>query len=454
MKTRNTAIHRLKDSMLRGATKVELNDGGGLWFKRENVNSAHWFFRTRHRGMPPKTGLGPYPAVSLQRARVISADCREAVAGGRSPREVMNELRGKGKASLTFEEAAVKTYESKLRGLRGKNQSGEWLQTLKNHAYPKLAKLRCRDITVDDVHAVLKPIWHERYPTAKKVRSRTKAVLEYAHAIDPAVNKGLTDSAAKLLGHSGHTVEHHPALAYRDTPKLYYSLTDSLEDLAFKFYLFTLPRSAPVRKMKWREIEEEAWVVPAENMKGGAEFIVPLSAAAIAQIELARIATTSHAPDDYVFPNDKAFKHGIMTENAFNNWLSKHGFDSTAHGLRSTFTDWADDNEICDRATAELALDHKIKDDTVKAYWRSTRFRQRLDLMEQWGQFVSGGFTMNSPLIIRTDQEGNDCSVSLADIYAEREAHERKEKRKANAAFFADPQSSARWLRDVVDPNY
>lgn len=419
--SRNTSIHRLKDSQLRSAQKVELNDGGGLYFKRENANSANFYFRTRVTGMPTKTGLGPYPAISLQKARTLAAECKAAVAVGTSPRDIINKNKGKGLKILTFREAAEETFASKKRGLRGRNESGEWLQALVIHAYPGLKNLRCRDIKVDDIMAVLKPIWYTKYPTAKKVRSRIMATLTFAHATDAAVDLNVTDGAATLLGHHGHKVTHHPALKYKSAPKLYGSLTDSIKDLAFKFYLLTLPRGAPVRFMKWGQIKERAWHIPGAIMKGGDDFVVPLPPAAYAQLVLARQLVKSAKPDEFVFPNSKAFRHGVVTENNFNDWLKANGFSSTSHGLRSTFCDWADDNQVCDPTTADLALDHKVKGQVQKAYWRSTRFEQRYDVMEKWGQFVSSGFTINSPLIVRTEDDGTDMSLSLADIYAEQE---------------------------------
>lgn len=444
-------FYRLKDSQLRGITKTTICDGGGLWFSRQNANAAQWHFRCQRRGMPPKTGLGPYPAVSLQQARELAAHCRTAVAAGQSPRDVIARLKGRGGDSLTFEEAAKLTYESKKPGLRGKNQSGEWLRTLENHAFGRIGKLRCRDIKVDDVVAILKPLWHDNQPTAKKVRPRIKATLKYAQARDAAVDADLTDKAAALLGHHGHKVTHHAALHFMDAPKLFKSLSDSMDHLAFKFYLLTLPRTGPVRTMTWKEIDGDVWSMGEGRMKSGNPFAVPLSAAAQVQLELARMQTKAHAPDDYVFPNSKAYKAGIITENAFNNWLKSAGIPSTAHGLRSTFRDWADENEICDRMTAELALDHKVKGGVEEAYWRSTRFKKRKELFEKWGEYVSGGITADTPFLYRQDRDGLDVSLSLNDIRSEREFSDEQDKIRRNDEFSKDQARVDTWYR-ATDP--
>ncbi|WP_127900243.1 tyrosine-type recombinase/integrase [Solirhodobacter olei] len=441
------ALNRLKDSQLRGDGKKDICDGGGLWFVREGPNSASWYFRCQRPGMPSKTGLGPYPAVSLERARQIAADCRAAVAAGQSPRDVVANIRGRGQKFLTFKEAANLTYESKKPGLRGKNQSGEWLRTLELHAFGRLGKLRCRDITVDDVEAVLRPLWHDNQPTAKKVRPRIKATLEFAKVRDPAVNANVTDDVAKLLGNHGHKPAHHAALNYLDAPKLYKSLSESLEHLAFKFYLLTLPRIRPVRTMTWKEVEGDVWSMGEGRMKSGNPFAVPLSSAAQVQLELARLQTKRYGPDEYVFPNSKAYKAGIMTENVFNNWLKNSGIPSTAHGLRSTFRDWAGETDACDRLTAELALDHKVKGGVEKDYFRSTLFNKRREVMEKWGQFVSG-IDADTPFLLRADQDDADQSMSLNDIKAEREFIENADKKRRNAEWAKDGAAVAAWYRE------
>lgn len=443
---RNTGIHRLKDSQLRGVDAIELHDGGGLYFVRKGANSAHWYFRTRQRGMPTKTGLGPYPAVSLSTARVLASECKVAVAAGGSPKDVRSTR--KPSERLTFAECAKATYESKVRGLRGRNKSGEWLATLEQHTFAKLGKLQCRNITVPDIVAVLKPLWIDHQPTAAKVKPRIKATLKWAQAHDPAVDITLTDKAGSILGAHGHKVRHHDALNYIHAPKLYKDLTDSIKHLAFKFYLLTLPRIAPVRKMVWGEVQGEAWVVPGENMKSGEEFIVPLSPAAVLQLELARQLTKKDGPDDLVFPNPKAFKKGMVTENEFNMWFKAHGVASTGHGLRSTFFDWAEETRACEYITAKMALDHKVKTVLDKSYWHSDRFLRRLDVMGKWGAFVSGGASIGSPHIIRADEEGNDESLSIFDLKMQSEESEFLE-RQAERNDDRDSETLAKWYRDT-----
>ena len=58
------------------------------------------------------------------------------------------------------------------------------------------------------------------------------------------------------------------------------------------------------------------------------------------------------------------------------------------HGFRSTFTNWAVDNKICDSRVAEAQLAHVIKDDTRSAYERTTQLAERARVMEAWAFYL------------------------------------------------------------------
>lgn len=61
----------------------------------------------------------------------------------------------------------------------------------------------------------------------------------------------------------------------------------------------------------------------------------------------------------------------------------------TTHGLRATFSTWAydaDDNFRPD--IIEMALAHKVGNETYEAYQRGDLFNKRRVLMDAWGKFV------------------------------------------------------------------
>ena len=56
------------------------------------------------------------------------------------------------------------------------------------------------------------------------------------------------------------------------------------------------------------------------------------------------------------------------------------------HGFRSCFRDWAAEHGY-DDAIAEAALAHKVTDDVIAAYKRTTFFELRKRLMNDWADY-------------------------------------------------------------------
>jgi len=60
----------------------------------------------------------------------------------------------------------------------------------------------------------------------------------------------------------------------------------------------------------------------------------------------------------------------------------------TVHGMRSAFRDWAGEMTNFPRDVAEMALAHKVGDQTERAYRRGDALDKRRDLMSQWLTFL------------------------------------------------------------------
>ena len=63
------------------------------------------------------------------------------------------------------------------------------------------------------------------------------------------------------------------------------------------------------------------------------------------------------------------------------------GAGVSAHGLRSTFRDWAAEHTNFPRELAEKALAHTVGDETERAYQRGDLLEKRRKLMEAWAEF-------------------------------------------------------------------
>jgi integrase len=61
--------------------------------------------------------------------------------------------------------------------------------------------------------------------------------------------------------------------------------------------------------------------------------------------------------------------------------------DLTAHGFRSTFSDWAAERTAYPREVVGMALAHTIGNKVEAAYRRGDLFQKRRQLIADWAQF-------------------------------------------------------------------
>jgi integrase len=61
----------------------------------------------------------------------------------------------------------------------------------------------------------------------------------------------------------------------------------------------------------------------------------------------------------------------------------------TVHGFRASFKTWAGERTNFARETVEIALAHKIGDQTEQAYERGDKFEKRRRLMQAWADYLA-----------------------------------------------------------------
>ena len=152
--------------------------------------------------------------------------------------------------------------------------------------------------------------------------------------------------------------------------------------------------------MTWDEVDLEAkvWTVPATRMKAKVTHRVPLSERAV---EILKGQRDRHPDTALVFP---APQGGIPTDMILTSFLRKQkaksgekGRFATAHGFRSSFRDWASENNYTPD-WAERALAHTIKNQAEAAYHRTDLLEQRRTMMEAWAQLVTGHAAVDNVL--------------------------------------------------------
>lgn len=382
-----------------------LHDGGGVYLRVSASGAKSWVFRFQLDGKRRDMGLGPFPDISLAEARGRATDHRKQRHDGIDPLDAKEAQRQARRLAVakgrTFRECAAEFIDKNRAGWRNAKHRQQWENTLETYVYPKLGDLAVSEIDTGLVVQVLDPIWTEKPETASRVRGRIEAVLDAAtvhgfrHGPNPAQWKG---NLAHILPARGKVrrVEHHAALPFDDMPEFLAELRHrpGITARALEFAILTAARTAEVLGACWREIDWAAsvWTIPGERMKAGREHRVPLSEAALGVLETVRpqalLRNGELDPAAAVFPGPRrALPLSNMTMLMLLRRMKRK--DVTAHGFRSTFTDWAAERTAYSREVVEMSLAHAIENKVEAAYRRGDLFAKRRGLMVDWAAFCS-----------------------------------------------------------------
>ena len=371
-------------------------DGDGLYLNIAPSGSKSWVQRIVIHGRRRDVGLGPFPAVSLARAREIAHDNRSAVAQGRDPIAEKRETRQAGLRPApsipTFAEAAARVIELRRPTWSNAKHAAQWERTLAAYAHPVIGGKTVDAVTPADAMAVLTPIWTTKPETASRVRQRMETVMDWAITHGYRLDNPAGRSLLKVLPPVKRLKEHRQALPYAQVPDAVVRVRESTADtptkLAFEFLVLTASRSVEVRAAEWSEIDREAaaWEVPAARMKARRPHRVPLSGRAM---EILGEASRFDGGQDLVFPSARSGNAASPT--TFIALIRRLGIPAVPHGFRSSFRDWVIEQTSTPWAVAEAALAHNVGNSTEAAYMRSDLFDQRRALMDAWAEYVDGG---------------------------------------------------------------
>jgi integrase len=389
-------------------SKGNYHDGGGLYLqvtlRADGSPRKSWLYRfvspetKRERYM----GLGSLEDVSLARAREARDAARAVLKGGADPIAARERAQAQAQVeaaraiakAMTFDQCAEAYIKSHSAAWKNPKHQAQWKSTLATYASPVFGSL---PVAAIDTGLVLKALerdgfWTTKPETALRVRGRIELVLDWAtmrgfrEGDNPARWKGrlaiLLPARSKV-----RAVKHLEAMPYADVPRFMHALKEGPATAAnaLRFVILTAARTGEVLGAKWDEIDFTArlWTVPTSRMKAGKQHQVPLSDAAVAELEKMRAIRTS----DYIFTSGRG---GRLSHTAFWKLLKSMKVEVTTHGFRSSFRDWAGEETPFAREVCEAALAHAIESKVEAAYRRGTAIEKRRELMKAWGEFLCG----------------------------------------------------------------
>lgn len=392
-------------------------DGGGLYLQIAEGGSKSWLFRYKLHGRTHWHGLGSLRDVGLEEAREKATGARKVRRNGGDPirakRQAEAAARIEAAKAITFGEAAQRFIKANRSGWKNAKHADQWVMTLlgidqkgkpsKNDYCKTIRDLPIGAIDTTLVLRIIEPIWASKTETATRIRSRIELVIDAAKAKgefngeNPARWKGHLDNLLPATS-KVRKVRNHPALPYRQLPDFMRKLRerDGAAAAALEFQILTAVRPGNAVAAKWDQIDRQTsvWTIPAALMKSDAEHRVPLSKAALAVLD--RMEATKD-DSEYIFPNTKGKPLSDASMAAVidrmneleRRWIDpKFDREIVPHGFRSSFRDWAAEHGY-DDPVAEAALAHKVSDEVVAAYRRTTFLDLRNRMMEDWADYCA-----------------------------------------------------------------
>lgn len=372
----------------------------GLGLSINPNGSKSWVLRATYGGSRRKMGLGSFPAITLAQATEKARQTKSEIEKGLDPIQTKkinkSKLISDRDKSKTFEECAKLFLDS--RTFQNAKHAKQWHATLKTYAYPHIGKLLVSDIGIENIKAVLDPIWKTKTVTASRVQGRMKSIIDYAivsgyrEKSNPAIWDGFLDSiyqSPKKI----KVVNHMDSMPYSKVYEFLQALRKhkSISAKALEFLILTVVRSDSVRLATWSQIDLEkgVWTIPKIFTKTKKRnHTVPLSNQAITLLnKIERFVGT-----DLVFPSPQLKKISdntiskLMRDMRLNKEFKGEG---VPHGFRATFSTWRLEQTNYTQELGELSLMHEVGDSVYQAYQRSDGLNKRIEIMQKWANFIN-----------------------------------------------------------------
>jgi integrase len=324
----------------------------------------------------------------------LASKIRKQHREGLDPIALRKRARALAAAAAAKEHTLKETFDSFLAdrtaGWKGEASVRSWRSEWSNYVGSGLGHLQVSAIGVDDVLQLVRPIWTAKPVLAERLLIRLGQLFDYAtgHGWRPAEQQNPAKLARKVLPpHSSvHQVESFAIVPVAEMAGFMGKLrtTESAAAHCIELIALTVVRSSEAIPADWAEFDLDAaggplWLVPGHRIKGKhrADHAVPLSHQAASLIKA--LGPAARGP---LFPT--------LTRSKLGKAFAALQVEGSIHGLRSSFSTWANETRAAAADVIERALTHKEEDDVKAAYDRGDRRHPRALLMQAWGDHCDG----------------------------------------------------------------
>ncbi len=370
----------------------KLTDDGGLYLFVTPAGGKTWRLAYRHGGKQRTLTMGNYPAMPLVAARQARDEAKKLLAAGIDPslHKQAQKLQQAAIQANTFR-AVAEAWLTHWGADKDQHSVTTKRVRLERDIYPLFGSLPIKEVTTPMIVAAVQAVMARgTRDTAERVLTACRQVFRYAIAHSLADrNPGNDVKAGDLL--PAKKVKNHARVSAKQMPDLLRDIHDyrgeRMTVIGLQLLCLTFVRTSELVGARWEELDLDAarWDIPGDRMKMDNPHIVPLCPQAVALFKQLH-AMNGHQP--HVFYSSRS-KSRHMSKGTMLQALYSMGYQGTmtGHGFRGLASTIMHESGFhTDHINAQLS--HKKKDEVSAAYDHSLYLKQRIELMDWWGNYV------------------------------------------------------------------
>ena len=344
--------------------------------------------RVSFKGKKYSYSIGEYPVLSLASARTEFLRIQEEVKLGHDPFPQRHVEPPKKEKVITVGEL--------YNQWRNIEDVGKAYNTVKKHMslysahISKIEDINIKDIKPAFMYDFFKPYMKTKeYHTIHRIADEMRQLLNFA-AFNQIIEVNPLQNITKYLPKV--KVEHHVAFSddrlQEDMTKLFndFSKEPIISQGLLQFYFYTLLRSSEARFIKVGQAQGNFIFVKTKTLDS---FKVPLSTHAQKIVEFfTKNRGKRGAHNDFLFAG---LRNGEVSVNTLPKRLKELGYGDklSVHGIRTCGRQWLQTLPYAKESMIELCLSHTVGNKVEQSYNRGEYFTERMNLMQQWGDFVA-----------------------------------------------------------------
>lgn len=357
--------------------QYRLSDLHGLSLIITTKGQKYWNVRVTVHGERKSESLGPYPDLSLKKARELAYELKH-----RYSRSVLHE-----DLKPYFKEVAEDWFNNQKETWSSKHISN--VRASLDELYIALANKRINQIQAPEILQIIKKIEARgSLEIAKRTLSRCGMVMKYAIAHGYRYDNPAGDLVYAL---KNKRVKNLASLSASEMPEFLRRIkaypADAKTHHAIVLIMLTGVRVSELLQARWEEFDLEGrkWDIPEERMKNRLSHRVPLTDMMIAELHALRLTHNQ----ELLFPHRLNNKEPMRSESILA-VIKRCGYAGrmTTHGFRSLFSTVVNESNLFNPDAIERQLAHVPQNRIRSAYNRAQYWDERVRLMEWYGEQV------------------------------------------------------------------